>query len=143
MFVNISSCGGYYGRVEKNWGNEIRQILTFAGSPIVSKQQTADFIEELQKGKDNLSAWLDVMHVNHAEPFKDNNPVVYTYASNAELQQNDIGTIADNANMLTGEWVKPPIPAAMPNMGVSAHSGSTNLGSVASCLPQSAPVACQ
>jgi hypothetical protein len=129
--------------MKKNWYDNTRQILTFGGSPIVSKQQAADFIEELEKGKDNLSAWLDVMHVNHAEPFKENNPVAYTYAAATELQQTDLGTIADNANMLTGEWVKPPIPAAMPHMAVSAHSGSTNLGFVAGCLPQSAPIACQ
>ncbi len=147
VFVNISSCGGFYGPdydtqcMDKNWDDGARQVLAFAGSPIVAKLQVTDFIGDLEKGKDNLSAWLDVMHINHDEPFKENNPVVYTYA--AASDNTDLGTIADNANILTGDWIKPPLPAAMPNIAISAHSGSTNQGNVASCLPNAAPVACQ
>jgi hypothetical protein len=91
----------------------------------------------------NTSAWLDVMHLNYEQPFKENNPVVYTFAAASELGQSEIGTISDNANMLTGEWVTPPLPPVMDSMGISAHSGDQNLGSTGSCLPASAPVDCQ
>lgn len=149
VFVVLGSCSGYYGPnydtdcVKKNWHNNVRQMLAFGGSPVVAKYQARDFIEELEKGKDNLSAWHDVMHLNHSEPFKENNPVVYTFAAGSELNGTDIGTIADNANLLTGDWVTPPLPAAMNVMGVAAYSGPQNMGDIGACLPASAPVQCQ
>jgi len=150
MFVHLGSCAGYYGPdydtqcMEKNWGGaNVRQILTFAGSPVVSKLQVTDFIEELEKGKNNTDAWLAVMHTNHGQPFTENNPVVYTYAAGHELQQTPIGTIADDANMLTGAWVTPPLPAAMDTIAISAYSGSENMGNTSNCLPQSAPLPCE
>lgn len=149
VFANLGSCNGYYGSgydtrcVEKNWSSaNVRQILAFAGSPIVAKFQVRDFIEELEKGKDNLDAWQAIMHINHGQPFNENNPVVYTFAAAQELQQTPLGTIADEANLLTGAWVTQPLPAAMNTMAVSAYSGSENLGNTSLCLPGSAPVPC-
>lgn len=147
VFVHLSSCGGYYGPgynttcADVNWDNNVRQMLAFGGSPVISYLQARDFIEDLKKGKDNLSAWLDVMHVNHEQPFAENNPVVYTYAALSEVNQLD--TISDNANMLTGEWVTPPLPTSMSEISISAHTGSDNLGNTNMCLPASAPVSCQ
>lgn len=83
------------------------------------------------------------MHLNHEEPFKENNPVVYTFATGQEAGGDGIGTIADDANLLTGDWVTPPLPTNMNVMGVSAHTADQNLGNIGSCRPASAPVACQ
>lgn len=147
VVANLASCYGYYSSgyetdcVEKNWGDDVRQVLTFGGSPVVAKLQGTEFIEHILMGKDNQSAWLDVMHKNYETPFAENNPVVYTFAAGSDGAA--VGTIADDANVLTGDWVKPPVPSGMTAMGVVTHSGAENLGYTQNCLPQSAPIACQ